>query len=340
MPKSFRFVFNPLKLLARVVYAIINKMMKPIVGTLPSGKSFSVDLRLNHPTLLPGVQLLSEEVLLSGGKKLRPRLCFMVAEAIGVPFEKVAPYARVVELVHAATLAHDDVIDQATKRRGKPTLNDQLTQARAVLSGDLLLSRSMVELAELGRSDLLKRMAEVLEDLVTGEWLQLECRGSFDVSLITLENIARLKTASMLEWCAQVPFYLMNAGEKELDSARAFGKHLGIAFQCIDDCLDFSKASGKDYVKDLKEGQLNQVGRVLLDANPKLVHDFEILADEFETLVSAEMVDRAVGEVHEKAELNIELARAALGELAHLKVSPDSFRDLEKLLEDLLHRKS
>ena len=84
-------------------------MMKPIVGTLPSGKSFSVDLRLNHPTLLPGVQLLSEEVLLSGGKKLRPRLCFMVAEAIGVPFEKVAPYARVVELVHAATLYETDL---------------------------------------------------------------------------------------------------------------------------------------------------------------------------------------------------------------------------------------
>lgn len=315
-------------------------MMKPMTGTLPSGKSFSVDLRLNHPTLLPGVQLLSEEVLLKGGKKLRPRLCFMVAEAVGVSFDQVAPYARVVELVHAATLAHDDVIDQATKRRGKPTLNDQLTQARAVLSGDLLLSRSMVELADLGRSDLLKRMAEVLEDLVTGEWLQLECRGSFEVSAQTLENIARLKTASMLEWCAQVPFYLMNASAPQLESARAFGKHLGIAFQCVDDCLDFSKASGKDYVKDLKEGQLNQVGRALLDANPKLIHSFEILSDEFETLVAPEMVERAVSEIREKAELNITLARAALDELSGSKMRPDSFRDLEQLLIDLLQRKS
>ncbi|MBC7398189.1 MAG: polyprenyl synthetase family protein [Bdellovibrionales bacterium] len=314
-------------------------MRRPITGTLPSGKSFEVDLRLNHPSLLPGVQVLSEEVLLKTGKKLRPRIMFMMGEAIGVAFESLAPYARIVELVHAATLAHDDVIDQATLRRGKPTLNDQLTQARAVLSGDLLLSRSMVELAELGSLPLLKRMAEVLEALVSGEWLQLEGRGSLDVNTRTLETIAKLKTASMLEWAAEVPFHLKNADSRTLEMARAFGRHLGIAFQSVDDCLDFSRESGKDFVKDLKEGQLNQVSRLLLDAHPEWERSFDFLIKHCSEPTSQASIEKAMVEVRGKASLNADLARQALRELQPFGLNQNAFKDLDQVLKELLKRK-
>ena len=150
--------------------------MSLIVDTLPSGRKFHLNLNLSHPTLLPGAQVATESALFRGGKLFRPRLCFMMAEAIEVPFHLIAPYARIAELVHGATLAHDDVIDEATLRRGKLTLNAKITQARAVLVGDLMLSRAMVELCELGDHQILKRMSEVLEDLSTGEWLQLENR--------------------------------------------------------------------------------------------------------------------------------------------------------------------
>ena len=314
---------------------------------LPSGREFQLNLNLNHPSILPGAQGVVESILFQGGKLFRPRLCFMMAEAIQLPFENIAAYARVAELVHGATLAHDDVIDQATERRKKLTLNSRLTQARAVLAGDLMLSRAMVELSTLGNTAILNRMAEVLEDLVTGEWLQLENRGFLEVSEMALEVIARYKTASMIEWCVEVPFHLMNSDSKTISIARKFGRALGLAFQYRDDCLDFSLDSGKPFAQDLSEGLINQVTFILIKENPNFKHfirsfmesENEIERGSFLKQVGELKLNQAIAQVKEKATREVQFAKEALRELEQLSLNKSSFMHLDVLLLELLERK-
>lgn len=316
--------------------------------TLPSRTKFSLDLNLNHPTLLPGAQSLTELTLYRGGKLFRPKLCFMVSEAIGVPFERVAPFARIAEMVHGATLAHDDVIDAATERRNKSTLNARTTQARAILAGDLMLSRSMVELCELGNTTLLKRMAEVLEDLVTGEWLQLENRGTLSVTPQSLDAIAGYKTASMIAWCAEIPLHLKPAPPEAIQLARRLGHSLGLAFQYIDDCIDFSATSGKAFAQDLSEGLLNQVTFILISRHPRLVHYFRSIMNHalkldrnsFVSAVGEAHFASALTEVKEKANEQIEFARDALSKLVQILGSPERYRHLHDFLNQLANREN
>jgi geranylgeranyl pyrophosphate synthase len=296
-----------------------------------------LDLKLVGPTAIPAVTGWTHDLLLTGGKQLRPKLCLMMAKAIGVPQDEIVPFAQIAEWVHSATLAHDDVIDSATERRNRPTLNARLTQARAVLSGDLLLSRSMVQLSDLGVPEALRAMAVVLEDLVTGEWLQLEMRGSLNVTSRMLENIAKLKTASLIEWCCQVPFFYQGAPESKTRMAKIFGYHLGMAFQKIDDSLDYEHTSGKDYLKDLKEGLLNSVSVFLLEnaPNPGAFSSPESVAERFDELFSVESVQWAQAQVRQSAEVHVEMARQALEQLKVFGQDEKSFEPLFEMVRTL-----
>jgi geranylgeranyl pyrophosphate synthase len=311
-----------------------------------SNSERKIDYTLHHPSLLPGTQAWTETVLLKSGKKLRPRLALQMGEALGVSNALIAPYARIAELVHSATLAHDDVIDQATERRNAPTLNYKLTQARAVLSGDLLLARAMVELSELGSLVLVKRMAQVLEDLVSGEWLQLENRGNLGVEIKALDEIAKLKTASLLGWCTELPMHLKSVEPEQVEYARKFGEHLGLAFQYGDDCLDFSVDSGKDFAKDLKEGLLNQVTYLLLEKEPKLKPVFASLypnpasfsEEDFLRLVRESLLKSAIDEVWKKARMHGEIAKSFLVLLLKQHGSSQSFQPLLNTVDLVLQR--
>jgi geranylgeranyl pyrophosphate synthase len=305
-----------------------------------------VDFSLNYTSILPGAQLWTEATLLTSGKKLRPKLALLMGEAVGVSAEQLAPYARIAELVHSATLAHDDVIDQATERRSAPTLNFKLTQARAVLSGDLLLARAMIELSELGSLALVKRLAQVLEDLVSGEWLQLENRGNWNVDLRSLDEIARLKTSSLLAWCTELPLHLKGAEPEQIRWARSFGEHLGLAFQFGDDCLDFSNDSGKGFSKDLKEGLFNQVTLGLVQKEPKLkaglsllysIHsDFE--REDFDGLVDRTLMNEVLAEVWSRARLNANIAKDFLSLLVNFYGDSKHFQSLFVTVDHVLER--
>jgi geranylgeranyl pyrophosphate synthase len=305
-----------------------------------------IDYGQSHSSLLPGTQAWIESVLLKSGKKFRPRLTIMLGEALGIDASVLSPYARVAELVHSATLAHDDVIDQATERRNTATLNFKLTQARAVLSGDLLLARATVELAELGSLNLVKRMAQVLEDLATGEWIQLENRGNLAIELKTLDEIARLKTASLLGWCSEIPMHLKIADGEQIRYALQFGIHLGLAFQFGDDCLDFSNQSGKDYSKDLKEGLLNQVTFLILQKESKLKAAFAAFylnpvgftRDDFTRLVGEELLSDALAQVWKKARLHGEIAKSFLELALKQKGNSDTAAPIFKIVEQVLDR--
>jgi geranylgeranyl pyrophosphate synthase len=185
----------------------------------------------------------------------------------------MGPFARAAEFTHSASLAHDDVVDSAELRRSRETLNAATSNARAVLAGDLLLARVMVELSERGNLQIIHDLALVVEDLVNGEWLQLEARGKVDIGWDHLTEVSQRKTASLMAWCCSVPARLAYPNDtKLLESCRRFGSSLGIAFQIIDDVIDYDKSGEKDFAKDLKEGLVNFVTAELLRQKPSLSH--------------------------------------------------------------------
>lgn len=207
---------------------------------------------------LPIVDEAVNDVLLKGGKKIRPLLIEMIATGLGVEDHQWKICARCAEWAHAATLSHDDVIDDSKLRRDQPTLNAVVGNTRAVLTGDILLSRVIGELAELGHLGVLREMALAVEGLVTGEWLQHDVRWKFDVDPVVLKKIAELKTGSLLAWAAVAPGMLRGLETNDLDALRNFGIQAGRAFQLVDDLIDFLPTGGKPFAQDLREGLVNQ----------------------------------------------------------------------------------
>lgn len=230
-----------------------------------------LDLILQTSHSIPEIPDLLNGTVLLGGKRLRPALCFLVGGLLGVKSESLAPFARAAEFTHSASLAHDDVLDNANTRRNFPTLNAKTSNARAVLAGDLLLARVMVELSDHGRVDIIRDLALTVEDLVNGEWLQLMARGRLDISEEHLLEVARRKTASLMGWSARVAARIAPGSTPELvEVAGEFGIQLGIAFQMVDDVIDFEPTSAKDFSKDFNEGLVNFVVATLLKNHPQL----------------------------------------------------------------------
>lgn len=238
-----------------------------------------LDLHIEVPHEIPELKTLLNETVLAGGKRFRPSLCFMMGGILGASAEQVAPYARVAELMHAATLAHDDVIDEATKRRNRPTLNKIATNQKAVLTGDLLLARVVYEIASLGNLDILRDGAQVLEDLVRGEWLQINRRGNATPTRAMLEQAAQKKTSSLIAWCCTTPARLSGASPQLLELCQNLGNRVGLAFQMADDILDFEKEGEKPYANDLLEGLVNFVVLDLIEQKPGLAPQIQQLLD-------------------------------------------------------------
>lgn len=228
-----------------------------------------LDFRLDPGSPTPIPALLNRTVLESG-KRFRPALLVLMADLFRLPPRDVAPYARVAELLHGATLAHDDVIDASTLRRNRATLNAMTSNSRAVLAGDFLLARVIIELSELGTPDLTRDISQTLEELVSGEWLQMDARGRVDITRQHLEAVAIRKTASLMRWCCTVPPRLAGAGPRVRDACDDFGRLFGLAFQMADDLLDFEPGGEKPYAQDLRDGLVNFVTWSLLDAFPEL----------------------------------------------------------------------
>lgn len=248
-----------------------------------------VDTLLSQ-TQVPGALALLNEQGLGGGKQMRPALLLTLGSILGVPRSRLLAYAQAAERVHAATLLHDDVVDQAVERRGRPTLNSQGHNRKAVLGGDLLLAHALASLsAHMGaqahreaiddgaegvdprvHAAVVAEMHHTLVALVEGEWLQLEGRGVARIEEAQLVEITKKKTASLLAWCCSTPARLAGSSDAELESYRGFGRHFGVSFQILDDVLDFEPGTGKPMGQDLFEGQCNWVVYRVLRTTPEL----------------------------------------------------------------------
>lgn len=196
--------------------------------------------------------------LRAGGKRLRPAFVTLAAQATGNPFDTVRTrrLGACMEMIHMATLLHDDVIDASTTRRGRPTALASFGGTAAILSGDVLLAKAMVLLAQDGDIDVIRTVSEATIDIAEGEVREMEYRGSFDLGEVDHLEVLRLKTASFIQCCCEVGGIIANASPEMRDSLRRFGHHVGLAFQIVDDLLDYrSKHTGKPLAIDFRDGQ-------------------------------------------------------------------------------------
>jgi geranylgeranyl pyrophosphate synthase len=210
----------------------------------------------------PQLAAPAHHLLSAGGKRVRPLLIALLARALDQPFERVAPCAVAAELVHTATLLHDDILDGATTRRNRITAHLKYGAHTAILAGDALLAKAISDMAELGDPEILKRLAQTVRELVEGECLQADLMGRVHGDVEAVLEIARRKTASLFAWSGWVSGH--RAG-KFADELFRFGTHLGLAFQLLDDILDWeSNLTGKPRFGDLHEMKLNALGAMLV----------------------------------------------------------------------------
>jgi octaprenyl-diphosphate synthase len=188
------------------------------------------------------------------GKMFRPTLLLLAEEACGVRDERAEIHAAVVELIHLATLVHDDSVDHSVLRRGMPTINALFSHQVSVIMGDYLYSRAVVELTRLGDIEPLRVMSRVTNEMTVGEMRQLMAHEPLAFSEQEYDLLIRAKTASLVSGACEVG--ALRARPREREALRAFGDALGMAFQIVDDLLDYTEeeaVTGKPSGNDLRE---------------------------------------------------------------------------------------
>ena len=218
----------------------------------------------------PDLRAALEHLLAAGGKRIRPTLGLLVGNMLGAPLEKIVTLCAAVELLHTATLVHDDLIDGSLLRRGMPTLNARWSPPATVLTGDFLFARAAKLAAETDHLPLMKLFSETLATIVNGELTQMfTSRG-----LISRDNYYKriyAKTASLFEMTSRSASMVSPAGEVTTEMMRDFGYQIGMAFQIVDDILDFNgeqSTVGKPLGSDLLIGLVTLPAIYYSEANP------------------------------------------------------------------------
>ena len=204
------------------------------------------------------VNQIAEYIISAGGKRIRPVLVLLVANAYGYRGTAHHELAAVVEFIHTATLLHDDVVDESSMRRGRQTANSLFGNAASVLVGDFLYSRSFQMMVSLDNMRVMRILSDATNVIAEGEVLQLLNMHDPDVSRESYLNVIRSKTAKLFEAAAQLGALISGASDAEIDAAGEYGRSLGTAFQLIDDVLDYAGDAaeiGKNVGDDLREGK-------------------------------------------------------------------------------------
>jgi geranylgeranyl pyrophosphate synthase len=291
----------------------------------------------HHPDLRSAL----EHLLSAGGKRIRPTLGLLVGNMLGAPEEKMITLGASVELLHTATLVHDDLIDGALLRRGMPTLNARWSPAATVLTGDFLFARAAKLAAETDYLPLMKLFAETLAIIVNGELTQMfSARGIIERGNYYQRIYA--KTASLFEMAALAATMVATEDEDLRDSMRVFGYEVGMAFQIVDDILDFTgdqSAVGKPIGSDLLNGLVTLPAIYFAESNPR---NEDVLSLPGGGWKDTERVQRLVDNIRQSAAIwqAMEEARQAISRalkaLDDAPVSPErqALQDLAKFIVD------
>jgi len=212
--------------------------------------------RLHSDVVL--IRQVSEYIINSGGKRLRPALVILSAGAYGYQGTHHHELAAVVEFIHTATLLHDDVVDESSLRRGRATANATFGNAASVLVGDFLYSRAFQMMLKVESMRVMEVLADATNTIAEGEVLQLLNCHDADIDEQRYLRVIRYKTAKLFEAATRLGAILGGASRADEDNMAAYGMHLGTAFQLIDDVLDYSgdqHETGKNVGDDLAEGK-------------------------------------------------------------------------------------
>lgn len=259
----------------------------------------------------------------AGGKRVRPTVSLLVGGMLNVDTESTITVAAAVEMLHTATLVHDDLIDGATTRRGTATLNTQWNSSATILAGDFLFSRAASLGAEVNNIQVMQHFARALSIIVNGEINQIFSRNQVASREDYYERIYA-KTASMFELAARAPGYLADVGEDTGEALMAYGYGIGVAFQLVDDALDFSsdaETMGKPVASDLRMGLMTLPSLYYQEHNPdderlQRLQNVSRLEDaEMDALIEAIRAGGAVESTLEAADSHIQDAIDALQNL-------------------------
>lgn len=227
---------------------------------------------------VPLVESIAHHIVAGGGKRLRPLLVLLAADACGYEGQHHIPLAAVIEFIHTATLLHDDVVDNSELRRGNATANAKWGNAPSVLVGDFLYSRAFQIMVEIGSMEVMQVISHATTIIAEGEVLQLLNQRNPDINEDAYLQVVLGKTAMLFEAATEVGAILAGASTEDRESLRKYGQHLGIAFQIVDDLLDYlsdSETLGKNVGDDLAEGKTTM----------PLIHAMRVGNDEDKALI-------------------------------------------------------
>ena len=232
-----------------------NNIMSTIAADMDAVNSV-IRQRLHSEVAL--VNQIAEYIISAGGKRIRPVLVLLVANAYNYKGVGHHELAAVVEFIHTATLLHDDVVDESSMRRGRQTANALFGNAASVLVGDFLYSRAFQMMVSVNRMRVLEVLADATNVIAEGEVLQLMNMHDADLAVDDYLKVIRFKTAKLFEASARLGAVLAGAPAEVEDACASYGRSLGTAFQLVDDLLDYEGATaqlGKNVGDDLREGK-------------------------------------------------------------------------------------
>lgn len=204
------------------------------------------------------VSQVSQYIVMSGGKRLRPLIVLLAARALGYDGDQHIRAAAIIEFIHTATLLHDDVVDSSSRRRGKDSANTVFGNQASVLVGDFLYSRAFQMMVEIGDMRIMRILADATNTIAAGEVMQLMNVHDPDTTEDDYRQVIYRKTARLFEAGAQIAAVLCGESADVESSMANYGRHLGTAFQLVDDALDYDASSdelGKNIGDDLAEGK-------------------------------------------------------------------------------------
>ena len=270
-------------------------------------EEIEVALEQNLNPYLDLVSQIAGHILFSGGKRLRPLLMVLSSRICGYDGDYDKIFSTIFEYLHAATLLHDDLVDEATLRRGKPVANSIWGNAATVLVGDFLLARSLAIAAETKQPEVIKVVSGITENMSQGEIHQLMRKGSLDLTESEYMEIIKRKTAVLFQGTCRAGALIANVPLKKETALSDYGFNLGIAFQMVDDLLDYTLDTvtlGKEVGADLKEGKLTlpviyslksagEIDRTLME---NIIKNKNFSVNDFKTLIR--MIDKYGGRLY------------------------------------------
>ena len=290
----------------------------------------------------PDLEMALHHLLSSGGKRVRPTVTLLVGGMLGATPENVVTLAAAVELLHTATLVHDDVIDGSLLRRGSPTLNARWSPGATILTGDFIFARAAKLAAETDSIDVMKLFAKTLSIIVNGEITQL----FISKGLVNQDDYYQriyAKTASLFELCTVAPVFLSGGNPETIANMQKFGYEVGMAFQIVDDILDFTSEQndlGKPVANDLRQGlvtlpALHYLEKYPDDPDMRTVVENRIVSEE--AIMTVVTAIRESGAIHSSLEVAYQFIERALQALESMPETDE--RDaLEALAKFVVNR--